>query len=262
MGCDFIDYVIADPIVLPLEQQRFYAEAIVHLPECYQVNDSVRPIADKVPDRRAAGLGDAGFIFCCFNNTQKITLPVFEIWARLLAKTPGSVLWLLGDNASAERNLRHQAQTCGIDPLRLVFAPRIDLQNHLARHRLADLFLDTVPYNAHTTASDALWASLPVITCQGQAFAGRVGASLLHAVRLPELVTHNLEEYEGLALRLASDPELLISLRARLAFNRLAHPLFDTERFCRHIETAYSRMWETYERGEPPRSFAVEPIAS
>jgi predicted O-linked N-acetylglucosamine transferase (SPINDLY family) len=261
IGCNFIDYVIADSIVLPFEQQPFYTEAIVHLPECYQVNDSTRRIADGVPDCRAAGLGDAGFVFCCFNNTQKITPPVFEIWMRLLAKMPGSVLWLLGDNASAERNLRQEAHTRGIDPLRLVFAPRVDLESHLARHRLADLFLDTLPYNAHTTASDALWASLPAVTCLGKAFAGRVGASLLHAVGLPELVTHTLEEYERLALRLASEPELLMSFRKRLACNRLSHPLFDTERFCRHIEVAYLRMWETFRSGEPPRSFAVEPIA-
>jgi predicted O-linked N-acetylglucosamine transferase (SPINDLY family) len=199
-------------------------------------------------------------VFCCFNNSHKIAQPVFEVWMRLLRSVPGSVLWLLGDNSAAERNLRREAQTRGIDPARLVFAARVDLEAHLTRHRLADLFLDTLPYNAHTTASDALWAGLPLVTCQGRAFAGRVAGSLLHAIGLAELITASLADYEALALRLASDPALLASVRARLAENRNTHALFDTERFCRHIEAAYTQMWELFRRGEPPQSFAVEPI--
>jgi len=169
------------------------------------------------------------------------------------------VLWLLRENVVAEGNLQREAKARGVDPARLVFADRMPVAEHLARHRLADLFLDTLPYNAHTTASDALWAGLPVLTCQGSSFAARVASSLLKAVGLPELVTTSLADYEALALRLATDPRLIGELRARLAANRLTHPLFDTSRFCRHIEAAYATMWETWQRGEAPQSFAVEP---
>ena len=206
MGAEFIDYIIADKTVAPFEHQPFYTEKIVHLPDCYQVNDSKRKIAERTPTRQEAGLPEQGFVFCCFNNNWKITPDVFGVWMRLLHAVEGSVLWLFGDNESAERNLRVEAQARGIDPSRLVFAGRLPLEEHLARHRLADLFLDTLPCNAHTTASDALWAGLPVLTREGTAFAGRVAASLLYAVGLPELVTHSIEDYEALALRLARDP--------------------------------------------------------
>jgi protein O-GlcNAc transferase len=258
MGVDHIDYLIADPIVLPFDQQKFYTENIVRLPDCYQVNDAKRLIAQS-PTRRELGLPDDGFVFCCFNNNSKLTAPVFDIWMRLLQRTEGSVLWLLRGSADAERNLRKEAAARGIDPARLVFADRVELDQHLARHRAADLFLDTLPYNAHTTASDALWAGLPLVTCYGKAFPGRVAASLLQAIGLPELVTRSLEEYEALALRLASDPSLLRGLREKLNENRLAHPLFDTDRFRRHIEAAYTRMWELWQHGEAPCSFTVEP---
>jgi predicted O-linked N-acetylglucosamine transferase (SPINDLY family) len=257
MGADFIDYVIADKIVLPFDQQAFYSEKIVHLPDSYQVNDSKRKIAERVPTRREAGLPENGFVFCCFNNNYKIAPQVFDTWMRLLQQVPGSVLWLLADNASAENNLRKEAQARGVNPARLIFAARLKLDEHLARHRLADLFLDTLPYNAHTTASDALWVGLPVLTCQGRTFAARVAASLLCAVGLEELVTHNLADYEALALRLATEPSLLHDIRRKLAQNKQTHPLFDTGRFCRHIEAAYQEMWETWQRGEAPRSFAV-----
>jgi predicted O-linked N-acetylglucosamine transferase (SPINDLY family) len=253
--------VFADPVVLPFDRQPFYVEQIVQLPDCYQVNDRLRRIAERPPARSETGLPEQGFVFCCFNNNYKITQAIFEVWMRLLSAKPGSVLWLLSDNAGAAANLRRAAQARGVDPARLVFAGRRPLDEHLARHRLADLFLDTLPYNAHTTASDALWAGLPVLTCRGQAFAGRVAASLLQAVGLPELVTDSLEAYEALALRLASAPSLLGDLRARLERNRLTHPLFDTERFRRHIEAAYATMWETSQRGEGPRGFGISPIA-
>ncbi len=178
----------------------------------------------------------AGFVFCCFNNSYKITPAVFDAWMRLLGAVPDSVLWLLEDNAEARRNLEREAAARGVDPARLVFAPRLPQAEHLARHALADLFLDTLPYNAHTGASDALWAGLPLVTCAGNAFAGRVAASLLHAVGLPELVTRSLAEYEALALALARDPARLGSLRKRLADNRTREPLFDTARFCRQLE--------------------------
>ncbi len=257
MGAEFIDYIIADKTVAPFEHQPFYTEKIVHLPDCYQVNDAKRKIAERMPTRQEAGLPEKGFVFCCFNNNWKITPDVFSVWMRLLHAVEGSVLWLLGDNESAERNLRMEAQARGIDPARLVFASRLPLDEHLARHRVADLFLDTLPYNAHTTASDALWTGLPVLTREGTAFAGRVAASLLSAIGLPELVTHSIEDYEALALRLAKNPSLLEEYRNRLATNRLTYPLFDTERFRRHIEAAYLQMWEVWQRGEQPSSFAV-----
>jgi predicted O-linked N-acetylglucosamine transferase (SPINDLY family) len=261
IGADFLDYVLADETVAPFDRAPFYSERIVHLPDCYQVNDRQRAVAATTPTRHDAGLPDEGFVFCCFNNNYKIRQPVFEVWMRLLAKVPGSVLWLLRDNPAAERNLRKEAAARGVDPVRLVFAGRAKLEDHLARHRLADLFLDTLPYNAHTTASDALWAGLPVVTCQGNAFAGRVAASLLKAVGLPELVTHSLADYEALALRLAGDAEKLKSTRETLARNRLSQPLFDTDRFRRGIEAAYRQMWETWQRGDPAGPFRVDAAA-
>jgi predicted O-linked N-acetylglucosamine transferase (SPINDLY family) len=259
MGSGFMDYIIADPIVAPFDQQPFFAEKIVHLPDCYQANDSKRVIAAATPSRKEAGLPEQGFIFCCFNNNWKITAAIFQIWLRLLGAVPGSVLWLLEGSREASARLRAEASASGIDPQRLVFAPRIELEQHLARHRLADLFLDTLPYNAHTTASDALWAGLPLVTCKGASFASRVAASLLHAIGLPELVTHNLEDYEALALRLARDKALLGSFRVKLDQNRLTCPLFDTDRFRRNIETAYAKMLEIAERGGAPQNFSVEP---
>jgi protein O-GlcNAc transferase len=259
MGSDFIDYIIADRIVLPFADQAFYAERIVHLPDCYQPNDSKRAIADLTIGRSETGLPDDGFVFCCFNNNYKITPAIFDVWMRLLEKVPGSVLWLLRDNSGAENHLRAQAEARGVSGRRLVFAERMRLDLHLARHRLADLFLDTLPYNAHTTASDALWAGLPVLTCLGAAFPGRVAASLLESAGLPELVTHSLAEYEAAALRLAADASYIGALRQRLEQNRRAVPLFDADRHRRHIEAAYATMWQARQHG-PPRSFAVEAI--
>jgi predicted O-linked N-acetylglucosamine transferase (SPINDLY family) len=259
MGVDFIDYVIADGIVLPVDQQPFYPEKIVHLPDSYQVNDSKRRIASRIPTRRELGLPDHGFVFCCFNNNWKINAAMFDIWMRLLAAVDGSVLWLFRSNDLATANLRAEAKARGIDPARLVFAPFLDLPDHLARLKRAELFLDTLPCNAHTTASDALWAGLPVLTCIGDTFAGRVAASLLNGVGLPELVTNGLDEYEALALRLARDRPLLQSIRRKLEQNRLSSPLFDTDRFRRHLEAAYTTMWEMHRRGESPRSFRVDP---
>jgi predicted O-linked N-acetylglucosamine transferase (SPINDLY family) len=258
-GADFIDYIIADAIVLPFDQQPYYTERIVHLPDTYQVNDSRRAIAARVPTREELGLPEQGVVFCCFNNTWKMAPPVFDVWMRLLDRIAGSVLWLRCDKPRAEANLRREAAARGIDPARLVFADTLpDYRDHLARHRAADLFLDTLPFNAHTTASDALWAGVPVLTCRGRTFAGRVAPSLLNAVGLPQLVTDSLDDYEGLALRLATEPALLRAFRRTLEENRLRSPLFDTARFCRHIEAAYTMMWEIWQRGEPPRSFSVD----
>jgi predicted O-linked N-acetylglucosamine transferase (SPINDLY family) len=258
---ELCDYLIADPIALPFAEQKFVTERIEHLPECYQVNDRKRAIA-RTPTRQSAGLPDQGFVFCCFNHSGKITAAMFDIWMRLLRRIDGSVLWLLSGNSIAGENLRKEAAARGIDPARLIFAGRAKLEDHLARHRVADLFLDTLPYNAHTTASDALWAGLPIVTCYGESFPGRVAASLLNAIGLPELVACNLEEYETLALRLATCPSELRGVRQRLEQNRLVYPLFDTDRYRRHIEAAYVKMWELWQRGENPRSFSVEPVSN
>ncbi|MGQ0653375.1 MAG: O-linked N-acetylglucosamine transferase, SPINDLY family protein [Betaproteobacteria bacterium] len=257
MGVDFIDYLIADRCVIPPQERACYAEKIVYMPACYWVNDATRRIGAPPAGRAAAGLPERGFVFCCFNHNYKITPPVFAVWMRLLREVAGSVLWLLEDTAAARRGLERAAREAAIDPSRLVFAPRAAHAEHLARHRLADLFLDTLPYNAHTTASDALWAGLPVLTCPGSAFVGRVAASMLHATGLPELVTRDADEYERLAAALAREPQRLAALRAKLDANRLTTPFFDTALFARGMESAYRTMWELCRRGEAPRSFAV-----
>lgn len=259
MGADFIDYVIADAIVLPHDQQVFYSEKIVHLPQCFQIGDSIRPVSPQAPDRGELGLPEDGFVFCCFNNAYKITPAVFERWMRLLKSVNGSVFWLYGANAPAVANLRREAQSRGVDPARLVFAPALPLAEYRARLCRADLFLDTLPYNAGATANDALAAGLPIVTCAGRAFAGRMGASLLNAVGLPELVTTDLDAYEALALKLATERPLLESIRNKLLNNRATSPLFDAASTCRHIEAAYAAMWESHRRGDSPRSFRVEP---
>jgi len=257
MGAPYIDYLIADECVIPPEDREHYAESVVYLPECYQVNDARRVIASGTPGRAEVGLPADRFVFCCFNSCYKITPEIFDIWMRLLTRVSGSVLWLLEANPTAKRNLEREAAERGVDPRRLVFAPVKPHAEYLAQHRLADLFLDTLPINAHTTASDALWAGLPVLTCRGSAFAGRVAASLLRTVGLPEMITENLAEYAALALELATQPERLAGIRARLERNRLTSPLFDTGRFCRHIEAAYLEMWQRWQRGERPAGFAV-----
>jgi protein O-GlcNAc transferase len=239
MGAPFMDYILADRIVLPLDQQPFFSEKIVHLPDCYQANDTTRALLP-APARAEAGLPAEGFVFCCLNNGWKITRPIFEIWMRLLAQVGGSVLWLL-DGPHAD-NLRREAMSRGIEPSRLIFAPKLAPEQHLARHQLADLFLDTLPYGAHTSCSDALWAGLPVITCYGKAFPGRVAASLLKAIDLPELVTAKLADYETRALDLAKNPALLAATKQKLLRNRRTMPLYDSERFRQAIETAYEAM--------------------
>jgi predicted O-linked N-acetylglucosamine transferase (SPINDLY family) len=257
MAADWIDYVVADAVVIPQQHFEFYSEKIVWLPDSYQVNDNRRPLPQDVPTRRQCGLPDAGFVFCCFNNNYKITPECFSVWMRLLQAVEGSVLWLLETNQTAYANLRQEAEKRGVSSQRLVFARRSSLREHLARHCNADLFLDTLPYNAHTTASDALWAGLPVITCLGTTFAGRVAASLLGATGLSQLITVSLDDYERLALSLAQDRTLLGSIKAKLIDNRNRCPLFDTARFTRDIEDAYARMWQRHRNGTPPASFAV-----
>lgn len=258
LGAPFMDYLIADPIVVPDAHRAAYSESIVYLPHCYQPNDSTRPLAATPMTRAEAGLPADAFVFCCFNNSYKLTATIFDVWMRMLRSVSGSVLWLLHDNDTAVHNLRAEAQGRGVEAERLIFAPRVAPAEHLARHRLADLFLDTVPVNAHTTASDALWAGLPLLTCAGAGFAARVAASALHAIGLPELVTTNLSEYELLGVKLATDSTLLGELSARLAHNRSTHPLFDANLFREHLESAYRAMWSRYSAGGAPRDIRVE----
>jgi len=254
MAADCWDYIIADSTVLPREEQPFYAEHIVHLACCYQVNDPARRIGT-ARSRASQGLPETGLVFCCFNNHWKITEPVFEIWMRLLNAVPGSVLWLL--KGSADDTLRHAARARGVEADRLIFAPLAKQEAHLARLSLADIVLDTLPYNAHTTASDALWTGVPVITCRGKAFAGRVAASLLTAMDLPELIAEDFGAYETLALKLACDSVYRKSLRQKLMANRNTAPLFDADRFRLNIEKAFSIMMERARAGNAPVGFGV-----
>jgi protein O-GlcNAc transferase len=241
LGARFVDYFIADEIALPVENRQYFSEEILYLPECFFPTDSGRPMASGF-SRRDMGLPDEGFVFCCFNASWKVSPQVYEVWMGLLRAIPGSVLWLRGDGSDVAGNLRREAAARGVDPHRLIFAKRVPIDIHLGRHALADLFLDTVPYNAHATASDALWAGLPVLTCKTSAFPGRVGASLLNAIGLPELIADNMQSYERIALQLASEPDRLAALRGKLRLNRETYPLFDTGRLCRNIESAFFKL--------------------
>jgi predicted O-linked N-acetylglucosamine transferase (SPINDLY family) len=259
IGASYMDYLIADQYVIPPSSYPFYSEKIVSLPHSYQANDRNRIISDKIYSRDELGLPQDAFVFCCFNNNYKIQPETFSCWMRILERVPTSVLWLLKDNAAAVDNLKKEAQKRGIAPERLIFAERAFLPEHLARQRAADLFLDTLPYNAHTTASDALWAGLPVLTCVGSSFAGRVGSSLLNAVGLPELITHTWSEYEALAIDLATHPEKLAMIKNKLLNNRLITPLFDSALLTRHIETGYEKMMELQRAQLPCEHFSIQP---
>ena len=256
MGTGFHDYIIADGTVIPAEHEAYYAERVVRLPSSYQVNDEKRPIAATTSSRRDCGLPDDAFVFCCFNNTQKLNPDIFDIWMRVLRAVDGSVLWLLEGSATSSANLRAAAEQRGVSAERLIFATKTILPEHLARQRWADLFLDTLPYNAHTTASDALWAGLPMLTQIGETFAGRVAASLLLNVNLPELITTVPDDYERRAIELAQNPEALAVIRRKLAANRTA-PLFDTALFTRRIESAYAVMYRRYRSGLAPEAITL-----
>jgi predicted O-linked N-acetylglucosamine transferase (SPINDLY family) len=247
-----LDYIIADQVVIPPNHKDFYTEKVVYLPACYQANDRKKKISERDFSRAECGLPEKGFVFCCFNNSFKITPEMFDCWMRILNKVKDSVIWLIEDNASVAPNLRKEAKLRKVDPERLVFTRRMPLADHLARHQLAGLFLDTLPYNAHTTASDALWAGLPVLTQIGNTFPGRVGASLMNAIGLPELITSTSQAYEALAVELASNSQKLISIKKKLAQNRLAASLFDTECYARCLDAAYIAMYERYQAGLSP----------
>ena len=250
-GAEFIDYIIGDPVVTPLSAQPDFSEHIAQLPWTYQPNDRQRPLGDPMP-RAACGLPEDAFVFCSFNVNYKILPAVFERWCRLLKAVPGSVLWLFEANPQASANLAREATNQGVDPARIIFAPWMEPVQHLPRIMAADLFLDTLPCNAHTTASDSLWAGVPVITCLGETFAGRVAASLLRAADCEELITSTLDEYEALALALARDPARLAAIRQRLVDKRMTVPLFDSARFARDLEHLYLRMAERHREGLPP----------
>ncbi len=252
MGAAYIHYLIADHTLIPESLRQHYSEKIVRLPDSYQVNDTQRPISAIPATRAAEGLPESAFVFCCFNNIYKITPSVFDSWMRILAQVEGSVLWLLEDNPWATANLRNEAARRGVAPERIIFARPRPLADHLARHRLANLFLDTLPYNAHTTASDALWVGLPLLTRAGETFASRVAASLLRAVNLPQLITATPAEFEAQAVALAHHPERLLALRRQLEQNRLTVPLFDIRAFTRHLEAAYTAIYDRYHAGLPP----------
>ncbi len=257
MGADYIDYIIADKTLIPPDSQSCYSEKVVYLPNSYQANDRGRLISDREFTRQELGLPENGFVFCCFNNNFKILPATFAGWMRILKAVDGSVLWLFQDNSWVVENLINEAQKQGIDAKRLVFADRVPPSEHLARHFQADLFLDTLPYNAHTTCSDALWTGLPVLTLLGRSFASRVAASLLNAIGLPELITNTQEEYEALAIELAIDPKKLADIKLKLVNNRLTTPLFDTSLFAKNLEAAYVQINERYRAGLQPAHILI-----
>jgi predicted O-linked N-acetylglucosamine transferase (SPINDLY family) len=258
MGADFIDYILIDRFVVDDAEQADFSEKLVHLPVCYQANDSCFGRDTSATSRRDWGLPEQGLVLCCFNNSYKLSPGIFDIWMRLLSATPGSALWLLATNGLAEANLRKEAAKRGVDPARLVFAAVVPAAVHVERHRHADLFLDTLPCNAHTTASDALWGGLPVLTCRGETFAGRVAGSLLNTVGMGELVTTSLEEYELTARALLADPARLRAMRQKIEQKRDVNALFDLPTLSRAIETAFERMWQRHLAGLEPQAFAVE----
>ena len=255
-GASYFDYVIADRTVVPEQSEPYCSEHVVLMPDTFQAN-AARPDVGPAPPRDEVGLPRNAFVFCCFNNNYKINPQMFDVWMRLLVRCEGSILWLLGGNASFDLNVRREARARDVDPSRLVLAPRLAYDAHLARLAQANLFLDTVPFNGGATASDALSAGVPVLTCAGDAFAARMAASLLHAIGLPELVTTSLADYEALAARLVSDRAMLQSLRERLARNRATQPLFDTARFTRHLEMAYRTMFDRWQHRAPPTRLVV-----
>ncbi|BAO28755.1 O-linked N-acetylglucosamine transferase, SPINDLY family protein [Sulfuritalea hydrogenivorans] len=255
MGVDYMDYLIADRHVAPREHWPYYSEKIVYMPDAYLPTDGSVEIPEEAPGRSAYGLPETGLVFCAFSHDYKISPGIFAIWMRLLKRTKGSVLWLMSRSEISQKNLWAAAEAQGVDAARLIFATRVPrVEDHLARYRLADFFLDTYPYNAHTTAADALMAGVPVVTCMGEAFHARVAGSLVHAAGLPELATHSLADYEALALALAAQPERVSRLKAHLRETRASSPLFDTANFCRNLEAIYISMWRKYRLGTAPDS--------
>jgi protein O-GlcNAc transferase len=262
MGATWMDYIVVDAALVNDDEHVFFSEKVVYLPDSYQPSDRRRAISTRRNTRGEVDLPESGFVYCCFNNSYKIMPDVFDVWMRVLRGVDGSVLWLLEANATVEGNLKREAENRGVGQERLIFARSMPLPEHLSRLQLADLFLDTLPYNAHTTANDALWSGVPVLTCRGSTFAGRVGDSLLRAIGLEELVTGSLDEYERMAVAIGKDANLLADLKSRLQRNRESHPLFDTPRYTRHLEAAYVEMWRRFQRGQEPVSFRIMQMRS
>jgi predicted O-linked N-acetylglucosamine transferase (SPINDLY family) len=256
-GTNYLDYIIADKILIPKESQKYYSEKIAYLPDTYQANDSTKKISDKIFTREELGLPKDGFVFCCFNNDYKITPQVFDVWMRLLKKVENSVLWILSEDVNTSKNLKNEATIRGVDFNRIVFAKRIKMNEHLARQKVADLFIDTFPYTGHTTTSDALWVGLPVLTRIGKSFASRVSASLLNAMGLSVLVTSSEKEYEDLAIELATNSPKLKEIKNKLKNNRNTKPLFNTQNFARNIEKAYTLMYERYLKKLPIKNIEI-----
>jgi protein O-GlcNAc transferase len=259
IGALYIDYIIADTTVIPAASKADFTEKIVYLPNSYQANDSKRKITERGFSRTELGLPDLGFVFCCFNSSYKILPSTFDSWMKILKAVPGSVLWLMESNATATNNLRKNAKGRGVDSGRLVFAKHMPLHEHLARHSAGDLFLDTLPCNAHTTASDALWTGMPVLTLLGRAFAGRVAASLLKALDLQELITATPEDYEKKAIELATHPEKLHQLKNQLKSNKDKSSLFDGKLFAGYLEAAFEAMFARYRADLPPEVIEIQP---
>jgi len=245
-----MDYLIADRTLIPEEKQHHYSEKIAYLPNSFMVNDTKKNLSNRLFTRAEVGLPANGFVFCCFNNHYKITPNIFIGWMRILKAVEGSVLWLTEGNNTAISNLKKEAKKNGVDENRIIFALRLTLrEDHLNRIQLADLFIDTLPYNAHATTSDALQVGLPVLTCIGNSFASRVAASLINSVNLPELITNTQEQYESLAMELATHPEKLKTIKKKLNNNLPESPLYDTPLFTQHLESAYSMMYDRYQKG-------------
>jgi predicted O-linked N-acetylglucosamine transferase (SPINDLY family) len=259
MGVDYMDYLIADNVVIPKSSYQYYDEKIISLPHTYQINDSKRPEVRIGALRKNWNLPEEAFVFCCFNNVYKITPHTFKRWMQILKRVPSSVLWFYTNYDEAIQNLKREAENQGVNSERLIFSPYINMYEHLDRSALADLFLDSLPYNAHTSASDALWANVPVLTLQGKSFAGRVAASLLHAIEMPELITYTEQEFEDRAVDLATHPEKLTALKVKLSKNRLTTPLFDTKLYTKHFESALIEAYERYQSDLPPAHIEVKP---
>ena len=257
LGADFMDYIVADRFLIPEENQKYFNERPLYLPNTYMPTDNTRELSQKPVTRGDMGLPEDAFVFCCFNNNYKISLAEFDIWMRLLHNVEGSVLWLRKSNELSKINMIKEANKRNIDKSRLIFADRVPMDEHLARQRLADLFIDTFTYNAHTTATEALWAGLPVVTKAGQGFASRVAGSLLHAIGLPELVTTTERDYEHLIQELATNPKKLTEAKNKLAANRLTQPLFNTKMYTEYLESGYQQAYQNYLDGNPPRTITV-----
>jgi predicted O-linked N-acetylglucosamine transferase (SPINDLY family) len=257
MGAPYYDYLIADKAIIPTEEQASYSEKIIYLPS-YQANDSQRKISEKIFTRKELGLPEVGFIYCCFNNSYKITPSIFDSWAKILFNVESSVLFLYADNEEVKKNLTNEIQARGIASDRIIFAGHVAREDYLARYRVADLFLDTSPYNAGTTASDALWAGLPVLTFLGRSFSARMCASILNAIGLPELTANSQQEYEELAINIGRNPNRIIELKKKLAVNRLNKPLFDTRLFTKNLELAYEKVHGRYQAGLSPEHIYQE----